>query len=90
MEQLDCLFDLEYSLNCIRAEEREEGREIGREIGREEGREIGREIGREEGVKFKTVETVKNMLARGYDYSEIAFIAGTTREKVSEIALTNG
>ena len=86
MEQLDCLFDLEYSLNCIRAEEREEGREIGRE----EGREIGREIGREEGVKFKTVETVKNMLARGYDYSEIAFIAGTTREKVSEIALTNG
>ena len=82
MEQLDCLFDLEYSLNCIRAEEREEGRE--------EGREIGREIGREEGVKFKTVETVKNMLARGYDYSEIAFIAGTTREKVSEIALTNG
>ena len=82
MEQLDCLFDLEYSLNCIRAEEREEGREI--------GREEGREIGREEGVKFKTVETVKNMLARGYDYSEIAFIAGTTREKVSEIALTNG
>ena len=69
MEQLDCLFDLEYSLNCIRAEEREEGRE--------------------EGGKFKTVETVKNMLARGYDYGEIADIANINRQQVEEIASSN-
>ena len=49
-------------------------------------REEEREEGREEGISFKTVKTVKNMLARGYDYNEIASIAEIDRSQVEEIA----
>ena len=52
-------------------------------------RQEEQEEGMEKGIEKNRTQTVKNMLARGYDVDEIAAIAEVSREKVNEIAQAN-
>ena len=50
------------------------------------GREEGRCEGIAAGAEHKSVETARNMLARGYDAAEIAEVTGLSPERVRQLA----
>ena len=60
-------------------------REEGREEGLEEGRVQGRQSGLTEGRKETTINIIKNMLNKKYDYNSISDITGKTIKEIKEI-----
>ena len=62
-----------------------EGLEQGRAEGREQGRAEGREQGRAEGGKERALNSARNMLARGYEVSEIAEVTELTPEEINAL-----
>ena len=73
MDLLNNQFEVERVLQIWRREERKEGFDQG----------FG------QGVERNKLHTVKKMLARGYDFEEIADIAEVSLAKVKEIAQGN-
>ncbi len=67
-----------------------EGVQIGVEIGFEKGIEKGIEKGLEKGALMHAETTVKNMLAKGFEESIIADVAGVTIEFVRQVKLKMG
>src|SRR5699024_8572192 len=63
----------------------EQGREQGREEGREEGREQGREQGREEGRERSRIETIENMLRKGFGIDLICDIMKVSQDYVETV-----
>ena len=49
------------------------------------GEERGRSAGIAIGAEHKSLETARNMLARGYDAAEVAEITGLSPERVREL-----
>ena len=81
MDLLNNQFEVERVLQIWRREERKEGFDQGFGQGVDQG--IG------QGVERNKLHTVKKMLARGYDFEEIADIAEVSLAKVKEIAQGN-
>lgn len=82
-------YDMCKALMDLRAEERSIGQEIGQEIGEQIGQHIGQQIGEQIGVTGKTVQIVRNMIARGYKNEDICAIAECSEELVQEIREEN-
>lgn len=78
-------YDMCKALMDLRAEERSIGQEIGQEIGEQIGQHIGQQIGEQIGATGKTVQIVRNMIARGYKNEDICAIAECGEELVQEI-----
>ncbi len=78
-------YDMCKALRDLRAEERSIGVEIGQHIGQHIGQEIGEQIGEQIGATGKTVQIVRNMIARGYADEDICAIAECSEELVREI-----
>lgn len=74
-------YDMCKALMDLRAEERILGQELGQKIGQEIGEKIGERIG-ETG---KTLQIVRNMIARGYSDEDICAIAECSEELVQEV-----
>ena len=53
--------------------------------GLEQGRAEGREQGRAEGGKERALNSARNMLARGYEVSEIAEVTELTPEEINAL-----
>ncbi len=82
-------YDMCKALADLRAEERNIGQYIGQEIGQQIGQELGEKIGERIGETGKTVQIVRNMIARGYSDEDICAIAECDPELVQEVREEN-
>ena len=89
MDLLNNQFEVERVLQIWRREERKEGFDQGFGQGVDQGFGQGVDQGIGQGVERNKLHTVKKMLARGYDFEEIADIAEVSLAKVKEIAQGN-
>ena len=97
MDLLNNQFEVERVLQIWRREERKEGFDQGFDQGFgqgfgqgvDQGFGQGVDQGIGQGVERNKLHTVKKMLARGYDFEEIADIAEVSLAKVKEIAQGN-
>lgn len=78
-------YDMCKALMDLRAEERSIGEQIGQHIGQQIGEQIGEQIG----ATGKTVQIVRNMIARGYTDEDICAIAECSAELIQEIREDN-
>ncbi|MBN2653405.1 MAG: hypothetical protein JXR63_13585, partial [Spirochaetales bacterium] len=85
-ESLKTYLDLNAVVSTSYGDGKREGFDEGISRGREVGRKEGRKEGLLEGKKQGQIESALNMLAKGFDLTDIADISGLSLKEIQAIA----